>query len=90
MKYFAVFLSMKDEELSRIHRQKHLDFLAQKRESGTVLMNGRFTDGTGGLIIYRAENEESAVSLVKQDPYISLGARDYEIREWDMETNYEF
>ena len=90
MKYFAVFLSMKDEELSRVHRPEHLEFLARQREAGSVLMNGRFTDGAGGLIIYRAEDAESAVTLVKQDPYISLGARDYEIHEWDMETNYEF
>ena len=90
MKYFAVLLSMKDEELSRVHRPEHLDFLARQRDAGNVLMNGRFTDGTGGLIIYRAEDEKSAVSLVKQDPYISLGARDYKIQEWDMETNYEF
>lgn len=90
MKYFAVFLSMKDEELSRVHRPEHLDFLTRQRDTGNVLMNGRFTDGTGGLIIYRSENEESAVSLVEQDPYISLGARDYKIHEWDMETNYEF
>lgn len=90
MKYFAVFLSMKDEELSRVHRPEHLDFLAQQRDAGNVLMNGRFTDGSGGLIIYGAEDEESAVSLVEQDPYISLGARAYTIHEWDMEINYEF
>lgn len=90
MKYFAVLLSMKDEELSRVHRPEHLDFLTRQRDAGHVLMNGRFADGTGGLIIYRAEDEESAISLVEQDPYISLGARDYKIHEWDMETNYEF
>lgn len=90
MQYFAVFLSIKDEELSRVHRPAHLEFLARGREEGYVLMNGRFTDGSGGLIIYRAESEEKAVALVKQDPYISLGARNFEIHEWDMETNYEF
>lgn len=90
MKYFAVLLLMKDEELSRVHRPEHLEFLTHQRDAGHVLMNGRFADGTGGLIIYRAEDEESAISLVEQDPYISLGARDYKIHEWDMETNYEF
>lgn len=90
MKYFAVFLSMKDETLSRVHRQAHLDFLTDQRETGNVLMNGRFSDGTGGLIIYRAEDEKSAVSNVEQDPYILMGARDYKIYEWDMKSNYEF
>lgn len=90
MKYFAVLLTMKDESLSQVHRPAHLEFLAAGREEGFVLMNGKFTDGSGGLVIYRAENEEKAVELVKRDPYIALGARNYKIHEWDMDTNYEF
>lgn len=90
MKYFAVFLSMKDEALSQQYRPEHLAFLQENRDRGNVLMNGRFTDGSGGLVIYRAAAEEAAEALVNEDPYIKLGARNYEIHEWDMESNYEF
>lgn len=90
MKYFAVFLSMKDEALSQQYRPEHLAFLKENRDRGNVLMNGRFTDGSGGLVIYRAADEEAAEALVNEDPYIKLGARNYEIHEWDMESNYEF
>lgn len=90
MKYFAVFLSMKDEALSQQYRPEHLAFLQENRDRGNVLMNGRFTDGSGGLVIYRAADEEAAEALVNEDPYIKLGARNYEIHEWDMESNYEF
>lgn len=90
MKYFAVFLSMKNEVLSKQYRPEHLAFLETQRNAGTILMNGRFTDGSGGLVIYRGEDESEVESLVNEDPYIKLGARNYEIHEWDMESNYEF
>ena len=90
MKYFAVFLSMKSGALSKQHRPEHLAFLETHRNAGNILMNGRFTDGSGGLVIYRGEDESKIESLVNEDPYIKLGARNYEIREWDMESNYEF
>ncbi|QQD84798.1 YciI family protein [Jeotgalicoccus sp. ATCC 8456] len=90
MKYFAVFISMKSEALSKQHRPEHLAFLETQRNAGNILINGRFTDGSGGLVIYRGEDESKIESLVNEDPYIKLGARNYEIREWDMESNYEF
>lgn len=90
MKYYAVFLSMKDEALSVQHRPEHLEFLKNQRESGNVLMNGKFTDGSGGLVIYRAEDNDALVKLVEEDPYIKLGARNYEFHEWEMESNYQF
>lgn len=52
-------------------------------------MNGRFTDGAGGLVIYKGQDGEEVEKLVKQDPYIINGARDYELHEWEMVTEYE-
>ncbi|SOC38402.1 YciI family protein [Salinicoccus kekensis] len=89
MKYFAVFLSMLDEEKSSIHREEHLKFLDGLREKDVVVMNGRFTDGAGGLVIYKGQDGEEVEKLVKQDPYIINGARDYELHEWEMVTEYE-
>ncbi len=89
MKYFAVFLSMLDEEKSRIHREEHLKFLGGLREKDVIIMNGRFTDGAGGLVIYKGHDEEEVEKLVRQDPYVISGARDYELHEWDMVTNYK-
>lgn len=86
MKYFAVLLHMRDPEKSRDFRPQHLEFLEKQRKAGHVFANGRFLDGTGGLVIYMAESEEAAKAIVEQDPYISLGARTYEIHEWEMVT----
>lgn len=90
MKYFAVFLTMKDEEKSSVHRPEHLDFLTEMRAQKKVLMNGRFMDGAGGLIIYVGESLEQVEGWVKEDPYIATGAREYRIHEWEMVTDVTF
>jgi uncharacterized protein YciI len=85
MKYFAVFLPMKDEEKSRIFRPQHLAHLEKMKNEGRIFANGRFADGAGGLVIYKAESYEEAESYAKQDPYVIEGARGCEIHEWELE-----
>jgi uncharacterized protein YciI len=46
-------------------------------------VNGKFTDGSGGLVVYQAPSYKECEELVKQDPYILQGAREYEIKEWE-------
>lgn len=90
MKYFAALSPMKDEQKSAEYRAEHLEFLKAQAEAGRVLMNGRFTDGAGGLVIYQADSLEEVQGIVKEDPYVVNGARDVEIHEWDMQTTYTF
>lgn len=84
MKYFVCLLPMLDEEKSRVFRPEHLAYLEQQRGQGRIFANGRFADGSGGMVIYRAETQEEAASWAENDPYVIQGARSYEIREWDM------
>lgn len=90
MKYFAVFLTMKDEEKNKVYRPEHLDFLKEMRAQKKVLMNGRFLDGAGGLIIYVGESMEQVEAWVQEDPYVEKGAREYKIHEWEMVTDVTF
>lgn len=84
LKHFAVFLPMLDADKSVQYREEHLAFLAERRQAGMLHANGRFVDGAGGLVIYRAASQEEVESWVKQDPYIIHEARRYEIHEWDI------
>jgi 3-hydroxyisobutyrate dehydrogenase len=84
IKHFAVFLPMVDPEKSVKYREEHLRFLDERRNAGMLLANGRFTDGAGGLVIYRASSREEVESWVQRDPYLVQGARRYEIHEWDI------
>lgn len=84
LKHFAVFLPMLDAEKSALYREEHLRFLDERRAAGMLHANGRFVDGAGGLVIYRASSYDEVERWVRQDPYIVKGARRYEIHEWDI------
>jgi len=84
MKFFAAFLKMKDLEKNTDYRQKHVDFLLQKEKEGKIFARGRFTDATGGLVIYIAPSLEDAAKIAESDPYVVSGARILELHEWDM------
>ncbi|MCK6257188.1 YciI family protein [Fictibacillus sp. KIGAM418] len=86
MNYYAVRLPILDEEKSRVYREDHLKYLEGLVGQGNIFTYGRFTDGTGGLVIYKAKDLEEAAALAKQDPYVSSGARDFVINEWAMNT----
>jgi len=88
MKYFAVFLPMLDEQQSKDYREEHLKFLEDLRNKDIIIMNGRFTDGAGGLVIYKGKDQDEIKALVEQDPYVIYGARSYEMHEWEMVSNY--
>ncbi|MEI3613022.1 YciI family protein [Pseudogracilibacillus sp. SO30301A] len=88
MKYYAAFLTMKDKEKSRKYRPEHLDYLKELRDQKRILLYGRLVDGAGGLIIYQGDSLEEVTEWVKEDPYVKLGARGYEVHEWEMQTDY--
>ncbi|SDI89460.1 YciI family protein [Natribacillus halophilus] len=87
MKSYVVFLKMLDPQKSEEYRQQHLDFLSQKRKEKKVFANGKFLDGSGGMVIYMANSEEEVRNMVTEDPLINEKARDFEIYEWEMVTN---
>lgn len=87
MNHYAALSPMKDAEKSKHFRQEHLDYLEALEKQGKVFAKGRFTDGTGGLVIYIAESFEEVEEIVKNDPYVVHGARGYEIHEWVMQTD---
>ncbi|MFC5704436.1 YciI family protein [Cohnella faecalis] len=79
---FIVELPVLDASKAEKHLKAHIEFLDRLRESGVVLANGRFADGSGGLVIYRGESRESVQELVERDPFVANGVRSYIIREW--------
>ncbi len=84
MKYFAAFLPMRDVEKSQRLRPQHLEFLAQREKEGKIFVRGRFVDGAGGLVIYKADSLEEAQRIAGSDPLVSSGARGLELHEWEM------
>ncbi|TWT01583.1 YciI family protein [Planomicrobium sp. CPCC 101079] len=84
MTHYAVLLPLVDKEKSDQERPAHLAFLDEMKQAGHVSAFGRFVDGSGGLVIFNAETYEECEALVKQDPFVQSGARNYEIHEWGL------
>ncbi|MFJ7513026.1 YciI family protein [Peribacillus simplex] len=85
MKYFAVISNMLDVDKNNTYREEHLKYLKRLGKEGNVFSKGRFVDGAGGLVIYKADTEEEVKAMVEGDPFIIEGARSYEIHEWAMQ-----
>jgi uncharacterized protein len=82
MPYFAALLHMMKPELNQEYRPAHLEYLKGLENEGKVHEKGTFVDGTGGLVIYKADSLEEAMHLAEQDPYVIEGVRRLEIHEW--------
>ncbi|WP_280306723.1 YciI family protein [Nocardia neocaledoniensis] len=55
------------------HRPEHRAFLNALVDAGTVLTSGPYPDGTGALLIFRAENAPALTALLAEDPFAKLG-----------------
>ena len=86
MSYFAAFLKMKDPELSQKFRPDHLSYLEELEEKGKIFARGPLEDGTGGLVIYIADNFKEAKEMAENDPYIVHEARELSLHKWNMTT----
>ncbi|MCS7032896.1 MAG: YciI family protein [Phycisphaerae bacterium] len=61
---------------------RHREYSAELRRRGKIVMAGPFADGSGGLIILRAESLEEAKSLLEKDPAVVEGVFTTELRPW--------
>ena len=55
------------------HRPAHLRHLEPLAKAGQVILAGPFTDGSGSMIIVKAESREEVWQMVARDPYVQHG-----------------
>jgi uncharacterized protein len=84
MKYFAAIQSIIAPEKIDALQQLHVQYLDRMVSEGRIYIKGKFSDGSGGLTIYRAASIDDARMLAEEDPYVSGGARRLELHEWEM------
>jgi uncharacterized protein len=84
MKYAAIIEYLTDPEKVQSIRPAHRQYLAQLRERGQLAVSGPFTDGTGALIVYEAENADEAEKFLRGDPFHQNGIfLKYVLRPWN-------
>ena len=82
MAYYAALLHMLDPLKNELVRPSHIKYLDSLDEQGKIFARGPFIDGSGALVIYRAESYEEALAMAEADPHIVEKVRSLEIREW--------
>ncbi len=72
------------QELRKIHRDAHLAGLRKLQEAGKLPLAGPFTDGSGSLVIFDADNIEEARKIADSDPYVVHGIfESYELKPFN-------
>jgi uncharacterized protein YciI len=73
MAWFLVEIRYVQEKYGEV-RPRHREFLNRQASAGTVAVGGPFTDETGGVTLYQAEDEAALYKIIDQDPYYLEGA----------------
>ena len=71
--------------------KRHVEHLRMLDQKGQLVLAGPFTDHPSGMVVVRARNKEEAMAIAKSDPFVSEGARSFEIRTLqiaDEQNNY--
>jgi uncharacterized protein len=84
MAYYAALLHMLDPEKNKQTLSDHIAYLEELDYAGKIFARGPFLDGSGGLVVYKAESFEEALSLAKQDPHVIRKSRRLELKEWKL------
>ncbi len=68
---------LKDQPL-----KPHADYVLGLHNRGKLLMGGPFADGSGGLVVFAAEDMEEVEKMLSSDPAIAGGTLMASVKEW--------
>jgi hypothetical protein len=74
MKFVNYVSYIEDQDAVAAIRPKHRVYLQELVDRGQLATAGPFTDGSGGLFIYEADDIDAAHRLADADPYTLGGA----------------
>lgn len=84
-KFAAVVGYIEDADRVGEVRPRHREYLNGLLEAGKLYKSGPFTDGSGALIIYEAEDLAEAQVLLANDPFSKNGViNEATLREWKI------
>jgi uncharacterized protein YciI len=73
-------------ELLQAHLPEHLAYMVLLEKQGLLFASGPLKGGAvgDGLTIYNTRTLAHARRLAEQDPFVRLGLREFELREWTL------
>ncbi|AXK88679.1 hypothetical protein IU443_10220 [Nocardia farcinica] len=71
MPFFAVHYTYSEATVPGrdTHRPRHRAWLADQLTAGALVTSGPYTDGSGALLLFRAESAEELRALLADDPF---------------------
>jgi uncharacterized protein YciI len=60
----------------------HYKYVKTLSLDGRVVGDGEFTDGTGLLLVFRAENDKAAADIVSRDPAVASRTFSVVLKDW--------
>jgi uncharacterized protein len=69
MAYYAVEYVFTSDKRHLEVRATHREYLTGLQKEGKLALSGPLTSDTGGLLVFRADNEGEVREIVEHDPY---------------------
>jgi len=69
-------------------RTRHQSYVREQAQNGRLVLAGRFTDISGGLIIWKVNSREEAETIATHDPYAQNYAT-YQLKEWSYVPEFD-
>jgi uncharacterized protein YciI len=71
-------------------RSRHQSYVREQAQKGRLVLAGRFTDVSGGLIMWKSSSKEEAEGIASDDPYALEKYATYQLKEWSYVPEFDF
>lgn len=84
---YAIFLDkVTDVTTTQDTINRHINYLKQLHSTDRLVLCGPFADYPSGLVVVRTKSKDDAISIAKNDPFVTDGVRSYQVRTWIQAT----
>ena len=59
--------------------QAHVQYLKNLEEKDRLVLAGPYADNSGGMVMIKADNIETAIEIAREDPFVKSGSRSFEV-----------
>jgi uncharacterized protein len=85
MSFFVLEYRYADLDARARVRPDHLAYAKTLHDNGTVVLAGPIGDGSGAMMVLKADSEQEAAQVVANDPYTAAGVGvDHVLRPWNV------
>jgi len=84
MWYLVLRRPVRPREEWTVDLDRHLGWMKQQHEAGTILFSGPTPDRKFGIYVIRAASKAEAEKIAGSDPYTAAGFCAFDLYEWEV------